>query len=57
MDNVDQAFAALGKRISRLRVDAPAPDAPPSLSALIARVDAAKRAYRPGVSGTSPAAR
>lgn len=49
MDRFDSAFTALGQHIRGLPMPDRAPPAPVSLASLIDRVNAAKRAYEPGL--------
>ena len=49
MDRIEQAFATLSQRMNRLAVPDRAVSTPESLTSLIAKVDAAKRLYEPGM--------
>lgn len=57
MDPVAPAFAALAERMSHLPAQPRAMHDALPLATLIARVEIAKQAYRPGVRRASPAAR
>lgn len=49
MARIDQIFAALGERMNHLAPPVRTPVAPEPIAHLLARVDAAKRRYQPGV--------
>ena len=49
MDNIEIAFTALSRRMTRLSPPTPIAGVQPSLSSLIDRVNAAKQHYQPGL--------
>lgn len=49
MDRIDHAFCALSQRMNSLSAPGRAASAPEPLTSLIAKIDAAKQQYQPGM--------